>query len=235
MNVVNEQTACEVARTVKGGVVVGPSTVRRSPSIGALATAMNRVQAEIEDPAKNKKVDAGRRAYRYADLPGVLDVVRPELAKHGLAVVQCPCELDGEAALTTVLAHGASGEWLETTIRLRPVQGDPQSVGSALTYARRYALLSLFGIAADDDDDGKAASQPARSQQQQQPEAADNHPLRARYAMRLGQCKSRDEYLAICAEVAADVKGGRLTEADRLALAPVAKETSGRFPEPSRA
>ena len=233
MNMVNEQTACEAAKTVRGGVVVGPSTVRRSPSFGALATAMNKVQAEIEDPAKNKKADAGRRgAYRYADLPGVLDVVRPELAKHGLAVVQCPCELDGEAALTTVLAHGASGEWLETTIKLRPVQGDPQSVGSALTYARRYALLSLFGIAADDDDDGKAASQPATPQQQQ---PADNHPLRARYAMRLGQCKSRDEYLGICAEVAADVKAGKLTEADRLALAPVAKETSGRFPDGARA
>ena len=68
-----------------------------------------------------------------------------------------------------------------------------------------------------------------------QPAGADNHPLRARYAMRLGQCKSRDEYLGICAEVAADVKAGKLTEADRLALAPVAKETSGRFPEASRA
>ena len=87
----------------------------------------------------------------------------------------------------------------------------------------------------DADEPPEPKTEPPAAAPQQQPAKADNHPLRARYAMRLGQCKSRDEYLAICAEVAADVKAGKLTEADRLALAPVAKETSGRFPEPARA
>lgn len=162
---INSSNAAEVARTVAGGAVVGPATVRRSPSITALAGAMVKVQSEIEDPTKNKRADAGTKVYRYADLPTVLDAVRPVLARHGLAVMQFPCELDGHAALMTLLVHGTSGEWVETVARLREVKNDPQAIGSAQTYTRRYALLALCGVAADDDDDGKAGSTPARRQE----------------------------------------------------------------------
>jgi len=125
MNPVNERNAVEVAKTVRDGAVVGPSTVRRSLSVTQLAAALVKVQQSIEDPTKNKKAEAGTRgSYRYADLPTVLDAVRPVLTANGFAVSQLPCECDGEPSLTTLVVH-TSGEWLETTIKLRPTAQRP--------------------------------------------------------------------------------------------------------------
>lgn len=92
---------------------------------------------------------------RYATLPEVLDAVLPTLTEAGLCFVQFP---DGES-LTTRLMH-TSGEWLQASYALKPVQNTPQASGSALTYARRYALLAVLGLGTEDDD-GHAASAPA--------------------------------------------------------------------------
>jgi hypothetical protein len=135
-------------------------TVRRSDALGKLTDALVKAQAEMRNPPKDS-VNPHFKS-RYADLATVRDAILPVLNRHGLAVLQLPCEIGDAAALTTVLSH-TSGEWVETTMRLRPVKGDPQSVGSALTYARRYTLQSLAGVAAEDDDDGGAAGRtPAR-------------------------------------------------------------------------
>lgn len=234
MNVVNEKNAAEVARAVKDGSFVGPASVRRSPSFAELAKAMNKVQAEIEDPSKSKTADAGRRGtYRYADLPGVLDVVRPEMAKNGLAVVQCPCEYDDAPALLTLLLH-TSGEWLETTIKLRPVQFDPQAVGSALTYARRYALLSMFGIAAEDDD-GHAASHPHRQQAQPARPEVQKHSLRDGFAAWFAEAQSRERVATLTADVGRAKKAGDLTQEDCDFLRPLAEAALARFPVPVKA
>jgi ERF superfamily len=158
LNYVTQSNADEVAKTVKGGAVVGPATVRRSPSIAALAAAMVAAQGEMDNPARTR--DNPYFDSKYADLAEVRDAVLPALLKNGLAVIQLPCELDGLPALQTILAHSPSGEWLETTIRLRPAKDNPQAVGSAITYARRYALQSIAGVAAEDDD-GNEASKPA--------------------------------------------------------------------------
>jgi hypothetical protein len=164
VEIINEKNAAETAKAVAGLVrQPGPSSVRRSAAIGALAAAMAKAQAELRNPPKDS-VNPHFKS-RYADLATVRDAVVPVLAKNGLAVMQFPCELDDAPALTTVLAH-ASGEWYETTMKLRPLKNDPQGVGSALTYGRRYALQAIAGVAADDDDDdGHAASQPPRQQQ----------------------------------------------------------------------
>jgi hypothetical protein len=148
---------------------VDESTVRRSESIAALAKAMCAAQAELKNPPKDS-VNPHYKS-KYADLATVRDTVIPVLAKHGLSLLQLPSELGTDSALTTLLAH-TSGEWVETTIRLRPVKNDPQGVGSALTYARRYALQSVAGVAAEDDDDGHAGSQ----QRQAKPAAPVNAP-----------------------------------------------------------
>jgi hypothetical protein len=235
---INAANASEVARTLKETPLVSPGTVRRSASITSLAAAMLRVQAEIEDPAKNKRADAGKRgSYRYADLPAVLDVVRPALTAHDLAVMQFPCEHDGQPALTTLLMH-ASGEWVETTIKLRPVQTDPQSVGSALTYARRYALLALCGIAADDDDDGRAGSQRPQQQpkpaQQPQPGAARAGEQPTEYARgivdRLDAARSRAEGGPVWQQFDADVKAGKVSAADKAAIDSAFRLFGQRFP-----
>ena len=100
---------------------------------------------------------------KYAGINEVLTVVLPTLTECGLCFVQFP---DGEA-LTTRLMH-VSGEWLQASYALNPVQNTPQACGSALTYARRYALLSVLGLGTDDDDGQAASAAPTLAQQQQQ-------------------------------------------------------------------
>lgn len=92
---------------------------------------------------------------KYSGVNEVLEAVLPTLTEVGLCFVQFP---DGEA-LTTRLMH-TSGEWMQASYALRPAQNTPQASGSALTYARRYALLAVLGLGTEDDD-GQAASVPA--------------------------------------------------------------------------
>jgi hypothetical protein len=132
-----------------------------SPSIGAIAAALAKAQAELINPEKSLVATVrsafpreADRSFRYASLASGLDIVRKVLGKHELAIVQTT-SIDREAALirlTTVLAH-SSGEWLSSDW---PVCGvgetaAPHKMGAALTYARRYALFTLVGIAGEDD------------------------------------------------------------------------------------
>lgn len=162
---INERNAAEVARNVKHGAMESAGTVRRSPSITALAVAMAKAQAEMKNPPKDSVNPHFKN--RYADLATVRASVVPVMLSHGLTVMQFPCDLDDAPALTTLLVH-SSGEWVETTMRLRPTKADPQGVGSALTYLRRYSLLAITGLVADDDDDGNAASRPTQQAPAQQ-------------------------------------------------------------------
>jgi hypothetical protein len=226
---VTESNAADAARSVKATAVVSAGSVRRSTSIQALAVALCKVQREIDDPTKNKKADAGKRVYRYADLVQVLDVVRPALTAHGFAVTQMPCEYEGQPAVTTLLLH-ESGEWLESVFRLRPVQADPQSVGSALTYARRYALLALCGIAADDDDDAqRASSSPARAAQQQLPKPFDVADLLSRLAL----TGSREAGLPLYREYDTAARQGLISTDDRAKLDAAFREWGTKYPKPA--
>ena len=119
-------------------------------------SAYAKAQAAMGAVLKNASNPAFKS--KYADLAGVLEAVLPALNNNGLAFIQVPA-FDGEtASITTVIAH-TSGAALTSTLRLRPTKADPQGVGSAHTYARRYAALALCGVAPEDDD-GNAASQP---------------------------------------------------------------------------
>jgi hypothetical protein len=122
--------------------------------------ALIELQAKIEPPAKSNENEAFKRngkVSKYADLGAVWDSIKPHLQALGLFVSQ-PTEItDAGMVLRTVVTH-KSGAKIESTYLLNPVKQDPQGMGSAITYARRYALCSLLGIVADDDDDGNAAS-----------------------------------------------------------------------------
>jgi hypothetical protein len=136
---------------------------RCSPSIAAIAGALAKAQAELTNPEKSligtirsafpREAD---RSFRYASLASGLDIVRKVLGKHEIAVVQTTA-VDREAGLirlTTLLAH-SSGEWVSSDWPVCPV-GDtaaPHRMGAALTYARRYSLFTLVGIAGEDDLD----------------------------------------------------------------------------------
>jgi hypothetical protein len=136
---------------------------RSSESIGAIAAALAKAQGELINPEKSltatihspfpREID---RTFRYASLSSGLDIVRKALGKHEIATVQTTA-IDNEAGLirlTTVLAH-SSGEWVSSDWPVCPVgeTGAPHKMGAALTYARRYSLFTLVGIAGEDDLD----------------------------------------------------------------------------------
>ncbi len=122
----------------------------KSETIGKLATALVAFQAEVKAVPKNE-INPFFKSH-YADLAGIWEVIRAPLSKNGLAVSQL---MEG-ADLNTVLMH-TSGEWLASRYPVNAKAQEPQAVGSAVTYARRYALSAILGIVADDDDDGEAA------------------------------------------------------------------------------
>ena len=134
-----------------------------STSVGALAAALAKTQAEIANPEKSLTATIlstfpreGSRTFRYAPLSSGLDLVRKCLGQHEIATVQATT-IDGETGLiklTTTLVH-ASGEWVSSDWPVCPVSetAAPHRLGAALTYARRYALFTLVGIAGEDDLD----------------------------------------------------------------------------------
>lgn len=95
---------------------------------------------------------------KYASMEAIWESIRKPLADNGLAVSQLPQVHDTQIALTTLLLH-TSGEWLSSDLLVTPgKQNDAQSVGSALTYARRYALSAILGICSEEDDDAEATT-----------------------------------------------------------------------------
>jgi hypothetical protein len=130
--------------------------MQHSDTIKALAGALAKAQAEIGNATKNANNPHFKSM--YADLAEVVNTVRPVLARHGLAVAQFPGFADGVVSVETILTH-ESGEWLAGTSAAPVVKADPQGVGSAITYLRRYSLAAVCGIA-QEDDDGNAASRP---------------------------------------------------------------------------
>jgi len=133
----------------------------KSDSIAQLAKALAAAQAEITNPQKNREVTVstktgGSYKFKYATLDGILDAVRPALTKNGLWFVQTLANGDGKYRLETTLMH-ESGEWVQSEQPLFVSDATNQAFGSALTYAKRYALTGMLGIAADEDDDGNGA------------------------------------------------------------------------------
>ena len=136
---------------------------RSSELIGAIAAALAKAQGELTNPEKsltgtiaNPGPRGGDRTFRYAPLSSGLDIVRKSLGRHEIAAVQTTAidTAAGLVRLTTVLAH-ASGEWISSEWPVCPVSetATPHRMGAALTYARRYALFTLVGIAGEDDLD----------------------------------------------------------------------------------
>ncbi len=147
---------------------------RSSESIAALAAALAKAQIELSNPEKSligsiegKAPNAPERLFRYASLASGLDIVRKTLGQHEIATVQTTAidQSAGTVNLTTVLAH-ASGEWISSDWPVCPISetATPHRMGAALTYARRYALFTLVGIAGEDDLDAPDLVAPANQQ-----------------------------------------------------------------------
>ncbi len=136
--------------------------MRTSETIDKLAAALAIAQGQLQ-PAVKESTNPHFKS-NYVDLHGVWKSCRDALAKNGLCVVQGGGDKGDGSTITYVcrIMH-ASGQWIESELTLRPQKNDPQGVGSAITYARRYLLASMVGVAPqDEDDDGNAASAPAQ-------------------------------------------------------------------------
>jgi ERF superfamily len=143
---------------------------RSSPSIASLAAALAKAQAELVNPEKSmtatiRSDEQGRteQTFRYAPLSSGLDIVRKTLGQHEIATMQTTAidQAAGIVNLTTVLAH-ASGEWIASDWPVCAIAetATPHRMGAALTYARRYALFTLVGIAGEDDVDAPDLAAP---------------------------------------------------------------------------
>src|SRR6201987_2149936 len=145
---------------------------RQSESIAALAAALAKAQIELANPEKSligsietRDRNAPERLFRYAPLSSGLEIVRKTLGQHEIATVQTTAvdQASGIVNLTTILAH-ASGEWIASDWPVCPITetATPHRMGAALTYARRYALFTLVGIAGEDDLDAPNLISPSR-------------------------------------------------------------------------
>jgi hypothetical protein len=140
-----------------------------SPTVTAITKALVKVQEKIQNPTTTAKNPFFKS--KYAPLDEILAMVRPILAENGLVVLQ---EASGDgsfATISTILMHD-SGEYLKTAaLTLKPVKTDPQGIGSAITYGRRYALLSILGLAGEPDDDANVATHGAATPEKAEPKS----------------------------------------------------------------
>ena len=126
---------------------------QQSESVAALAKALVATQGKLQGVTKSSQ----GYNYQYVDLAAVWDAIRKPLTANGLAVAQTTTyTASGEPVIVTTLLH-TSGEWMRGELLVRPAKAGPQSLGSAITYGRRYALMGVVGVAPADDD-GVAAS-----------------------------------------------------------------------------
>jgi hypothetical protein len=128
-----------------------------SPNINELAAALAKAQGEMDIAGKDNNNPFFKS--KYADFATIVKASRPALSKHGLSVSQPPVMMgdNGTGMLVTILLH-SSGQYITSSIRINPLKTDHQSLGSCLTYLKRYAYAAIIGVVADDeDDDGETA------------------------------------------------------------------------------
>lgn len=172
--------------------------MNKSESIQNLAAALAKFQEEIKNPANS--ADNPFFKSKYAPLNDVLNLVRPILTKHGLSVLQSPSG-DGQNIIVTTLLLHSSGEWIETEpLVLKADKPTAQGAGSAITYARRYAISAVLGISSEDDDDGNHATGNDKKEQKNKPK--DQHvPF---ITDSLEQDKGKEKYCQDCNKIITD-------------------------------
>ena len=152
----------------------------------SLYTALAKAQAEMGKALK----DATNQYFenKYADLATVMEACLPALNANGIAVLQPTYDEDGHMYVKTVFVHGESGETVECRVPLIIGKKDMQGYGSAVTYARRYGLMSMAGIAPEDDDGNAAVESPPPSKDKAR-------PVYKTLVDEMRRCKSADDLL----------------------------------------
>jgi hypothetical protein len=128
-----------------------PATMHKSADLKDLFSALAKAQAEMQMAGLSAQNPYFKT--RYADLAAIVKASRPALTKYGLSIAQqIITESDGQTYLHTLLGH-ISGQWIESKVRIVPPKTDVQSLGSYITYLRRYSIAALCGIVSSDEDD----------------------------------------------------------------------------------
>lgn len=154
------QTMMNAGGTFKTSIKILPRyLVMQSETINELATALAKAQAQITGALKDSSNPFFKS--KYADLASCWDACRAQLTQHGLSVMQTTDVLDGVVVVRTILAH-ASGQWVSGVLPVKAKDDGPQAQGSGITYARRYALAAIVGLAQVDDDAEAAQARPRR-------------------------------------------------------------------------
>jgi hypothetical protein len=144
--------------------------MNKSENIGELAAALCKAQTKMKSAVKDKANPFFKSS--YADLSSVWDACKAELAANGLAISQHPTtDSTGSVIVETVLIH-SSGQWMSSALAMKPTKNDPQAYGSAITYARRYALAAVVGVVTDDDDGNEASDRQAPASRRETQERA---------------------------------------------------------------
>jgi len=205
-----------------------------SPSIAKLAGALSAAQAVVQVAVKDSVNPAFRS--KYADLGAVWDACREALKQNHLAVLQFPITPTsgepGDIGLETIVLH-ESGEFISERFFLPVVKKDPQGIGSAISYARRYSLMSVLGIVADDDDGAHASGQgpanlrkstppaPSRTQQAAPTENAEkasgvvialNRELQDRYEFKPNEREEKLQFIRWAAKLPSLASSKDLTD-----------------------
>ncbi len=131
--------------------------MKTSESIKEIMSAIQKVQQTAGTIAKNAKGQVGQRAYSYANLNDTWDTIKDLMQQNKLVVVQSPTT--GESSMgqffSTTIYHTESGEWIRELMQMELQRADPQAIGAAITYYRRYMLTSMLGLIPDDDNDAR--------------------------------------------------------------------------------
>ena len=147
--------------------------MKMSETIAEISEALSIAQGMIDDASKGAKNDYFKS--KYADLAAVRSVIRQPLSANGLAIAQFPRVSGSSVEVETMLIH-KSGEYFSETLQMPIVKQDPHGIGSAITYARRYGLMSLLCIASEDDD-GNAAVDSIKKAQENEKNKQDAEDL----------------------------------------------------------
>lgn len=131
-----------------------------------LYEALAKFQEEVKDPPRTKPVNQGKFSFKYAELPTILEITRPLLAKHGLCTISTTEIREGQLVLITTLAH-VSGQTIKSEYPVCAINNKHQEMGASLTYARRYNYSTVTGIASVDDLDGSNAAPAATGDHKQ--------------------------------------------------------------------
>jgi hypothetical protein len=173
-----ETEALEALDTIPAGQdLMASLTYRRSARLEKYFEALAAAQLKMTGAVKDKRAQVtstkGNYSYAYSDLESVMEACRGPLNENGIAVIQIPVTDGQMVTVTTIFGH-KSGQWIESDLTMISTVNTPQAIGTTISYARRYALQAMAGVASEDDDAAQASSQrPAQRQPARQVNTVD--------------------------------------------------------------